>query len=109
MNLRWLKQNLVVIIFLAAAALFTGVIVYLERQAAARKDQIESELQDQQGRLDQLRKGNPPPSPENLTTLKRDREQLQQLHKTLQDQIGHSVVEPPKMQRNIDFGQLLRE
>ena len=109
MNLRWLKQNLVVIIFLAAAALFTGAIIYLERQAAARKEQIEAELQDQQQRLDQFRKGNPPPSPENLQTLKRDREQLQQLYQTLQKEIGQSTVESPKLQREIEFAQLMRE
>ena len=109
MNIRWIKQNLVVIIFLAVATLFTAAIVYLERQAASRKQQVLGELEEQQQRLDQLRKGNPPPSPENLQTLKRDREQLQQLYKTLQDEIGHSVVETPKMKDEIEFGQLMRE
>src|ERR1043166_5940118 len=109
MNLRWLKQNLVVVIFLGAAALFTGVIVVCERQAAARKQEIEAELEGQHQQLDMIRKGNPPPSPENLQTLKRDREQLQQLYKTLQNEIGQSAVEPPKMQREIEFAQLMRE
>ena len=110
MNPRWLKQNLVTIIVLVVAALFIGVTVYFERQAASGKQQIEDELADQQQRLEQLRHGNPvPPSPDNLQSVKRDFEQLQQLYQSVQGAIGHSAVEPPKMKDEIEFGQVMRE
>jgi hypothetical protein len=108
MNPRWLKQNLVTIIFLVGVALLIGVTVYFERQAAASKQQIEEELGDQQRRLAQIRGGNPAPTPENLQSLKQDREQLQQLYMSLQEAIGHSTIETPKMKDEIEFGQTLR-
>jgi len=110
MNTRWLKQNLVIVIGLGVALLFIGVTVYFERQAASSKEQIESELAEQKQQLEQLRRGNPvPPSQDNLQSLKRDREQLQELYKNLQETVGHSTVEPPKMKDEIEFGQLMRE
>jgi cell division protein FtsB len=109
MNPRWLKENLAVIIFLTAAAAFIGVTVYFERQAAASKEQIEAELGDQQRQYDELTKGSAAASTENVQALKHDREQLQELYKSLQDAIGHSTIEPPKMKDEIEFGQLMRK
>ena len=108
MNPRWLKENLVTIIFLAGAALLIGGTVYFERQAAASKEQVEAELADQVRLLDELRKSTPPLSAENVQALKNDREQLEELYKSLQNAIGHSTIEPPKMKDEIEFGQLMR-
>src|SRR5438552_6948447 len=98
MNLRWLKQNLVLII---AGLVFVGlltVIILLERTASEKKDTIAAQLAEQDSQLRRLRELEPTPSPENIDAVKHEREQLQMLYRQLQTGAIREPVPVPELQ-----------
>lgn len=109
MNARWLKQNLTVIAFIGAFVIVLSAIIFLEHNAAARKDSIVEQLAQQQAELDRLRSLDPTPAPENIDAFRRDREQVQRLYEELQKHAMRAPVQTPDLQRDIDFSQLMRD
>lgn len=109
MNARWLKQNLAVIVFVAAFVIVLALIIFLEHKSTVRKDSIVEQLSQQQAELDRLRTLNPTPAPENIDALRRDREEVQKLYQELQKRAMREPVEVPDLQRDIDFSQLMRD
>jgi hypothetical protein len=109
MNMRWLKQNQLLII---SAVLFAGAlsfVVWFVRKASAQKDQVVAELEEQQAQLKRLRDLDPYPSSENVEVVKRDREHLHKLYRTLKHATAQEALTVPDLQRDIEFSQRLRE
>jgi hypothetical protein len=109
MNIGWLKRHLVVAIFVTVFVALLGVIIWFEHSASNAKQQTEDELADQQSQLQQLQGINPYPSAQNVLALRRDREQLQGLFKSLQHDLGRDSVSISNLQNEVDFSQRLRE
>ncbi len=109
MNLRWLRQNLLMIV---AGLVFVGllaIVIWFEHQAFAKKEEIAATLEDQQQQLTRLRDQTPTPSTNNIEAIKQEREQLQQLYQQLQSGAVRKPVEVPDLQSDIDFSQLMRK
>ena len=109
MNTRWLKRNLVVIIFVVVFVVLLGGIIWLERAATARKAEVEADLSGKQEELKRLRSLDPYPSSDNIQILKRDREELQKLYGSLQKAVMQEPLEVADMQSEIDFVDRLRK
>jgi hypothetical protein len=110
MNLRWLKQNIGVSIFLAAFLIALGVILFFAKQAAGVAAQVEQNLEQQKSQLEQL-KGLKPyyPSKENIDVLRHDREELQQQYSNLLQRVSTTSIVAPELKRDVEFSQQLRE
>lgn len=109
MNLRWLKQNLVVVIFSATFVVVLLVIILMERKAATHKDEVVAQLEQQQADLNRLRNLDPTPANENIEALRHERQQVQHLNTELQKGAVREPVAVPDMQRDIEFLQLMRD
>jgi hypothetical protein len=109
MNARWVKRNLVVIIFVAVFVALLGVIIWLEQKATARKTEIEADLSSQQEEFKRLRSLDPYPSPDNIQLLKRDHAELQKLYGSLQEAVMQDPLKVTDVQSEIDFVDRLRK
>ncbi len=107
MNSRWLKQNAVLLaagtVWLVAMAL----IVWLHFRTSGRTDEISQQLDEQQTRLQSILSTKPFPSQENVETIRRSREQLEEQYTRLHQAvcIGSLQIEPTE--RALDFSSQL--
>ena len=53
MNLKWLKQNVLTVGFLAAFVIALGVLIWLQQAAASKRAVVDAALQEQQSQLKQ--------------------------------------------------------
>src|SRR5437867_3376384 len=109
MNVRWFKQHLIVVIAAAAFAAVFGLLIFLERKAAAQENLVAAQLEEQQAELTRLRTLNPTPAPENIEAIRHDREEVQRLNEQLQKGAVREPVAVPELQRDIEFSQLMRD
>jgi hypothetical protein len=110
MKLRALQKYSLVIIAGTVFVIVLAGIIWLWTRASADKENVITQLADQQTQLEGLLALNPAPSQENIDALKREREQLAKLYAKLQEgttQRPHFVV--TNLVRDIQFKQLLGE
>jgi hypothetical protein len=108
MNIRWLKQNLTLVVVAVGFLVALGAILWSVQQASAHKNQIVTELEEQQGQLQRLREGRILPSTNNIEIVRHDREQVVQLYNMLRQTVAQEPLKVPDFQRNIDFVQHMR-
>lgn len=106
MNLKWLKQNALMVGFVAAFVVVLGVLIWLQQAAASQRSEVDAALQEQQSKLGQLLLQKPAPSRESIEVIKQDREQVDQLYKQLLGAVGQNIEVPPDL-RPVSFLQLM--
>jgi hypothetical protein len=109
MNIRWFKQNIVLVVIVAVFLLALGAILWSVQQATSHKNQIVTELEDQQNQLQSLRSQPVFPSKENIDTVKRDREQVAKLYEMLRKAVTLEPMKVADFQSSILFAQHMRE
>jgi hypothetical protein len=109
MNLRWFRDNLIVVIAGVVFLAILGGSVWFLRQATAQQATVLTELEGQQRDLQQLRDSAPYPSNENIDIVKLDREKLRNLYAKMQQIAARPPVIPPELERDIEFSQLMRQ
>ncbi len=106
MNLKWLKQNTVMVGFLTAFVVVLGVVIWLQQAAASKRVEVDAALEEQQSQFDHYNSVKPHPSRESIDVIKQDREQVAQLYGQLVGAVGHSIEVPPDL-RPVGFLQLM--
>jgi len=94
MNTEWLKRNGVVVLSLV---LFVGFLLFESwklAEALKRRQAVEEELTAEQQRLQTMLSAKPFPSRDNLTLVRTDRTELENLYQELQEAAAHPVVVP---------------
>ncbi len=107
MNTKWLKQNAVLLGFAAAFVVVLGGLVWLQQTAAAKRQEIDSLLEEQSAEFNHLKETKPPPSRESIAMLKQDRQELDRLYNDLLTVIGHSQIQTQEVIRPVSFLQLM--
>ena len=107
MNTKWLKQNAVMLGFLAAFVVVFGGLIWLQQQAAGKRNAIDAALEDRKSELGHLRATKPSPSRENIQILKQDREQLDHLYSNLVAAVGQSQIQTQEVPGPVGFLQLM--
>jgi len=107
MNTKWLKQNAVMLSLLTVFVLVLGGLIWLQQQAAAKRSEIDSALEDQQSELGHLQATKPSPSRENIAILKQDREQLDRLYSNLLAAVSQNQIQTQEVLRPVGFLQLM--
>jgi hypothetical protein len=98
------------VVLLGAAGAFLlvlGALVWLQQQAAAKRQEIDNQLAEQLSQRDHFVQATPPPTRENIDILKRDREHLDLLHNEMLTAIGHSQLQTQEVIRPGGFLQLM--
>jgi hypothetical protein len=107
--MNWLKNNLLIlacgVIFIALLGLTGWKIhgTYRELQ------QVESDLQSKQDRVQQLRNSKVYPSKENIEALLKDRLQLLRFYDEIGQKLSHTGITPPPVTRDAAFNLFLVE
>ena len=109
MNLRWLKRNLVAVIFVSVYVLLLGAIVWLAQQAAKLKTNVEADLTAQSEALKQVQSLAIYPSPDNIRMLQSQRHEVQKLYATLQEALTNGGLSVTNSQNEIEFVDRLRK
>lgn len=105
MNTKWLKQNAMLLGLGAVFALVLGGLIWLQQQAAGKRQEIDNQLAEQMSELDHLRAMKPAPSRENIEILKQSRQQLDRLYKDLIAAVGDSQIQTQEVVRPVGFLQ----
>ncbi len=105
MNIKWLKQNAVIVGFIAAFLIVLGVVVWLQQSASSNRAEVDAALEEQQSQLDHLTKLKPGPSRENINLVKQDREQVDHLYEQLLAKVGRSQIPIQSDLRAVNFLQ----
>jgi hypothetical protein len=108
MNLRWIKRNLVAVIFVAVYVILLGAIIWLEQRASASRTEVEADLSAQQETLQRLRSLPIYPSRDNIQLLQAQRTELQDLNDSLQQAVMRGGLEITNAHNEIDFVDGLR-
>jgi hypothetical protein len=106
MNLKWLKQNALMVGFVAAFVIVLGVLIWLQQAAASKRTEVDAALEEQQSQFNHLSQQKPAPSRESIDVLKQDREQVDQLYGRLVGAVTHNVDVPSDL-RPVGFLQLM--
>jgi len=106
MNLKWLKQNMVMVGVVAAFVVVLGVLIWLQQAAASKRAEVDAALEEQQSQLDHLQQQKTAPSRETIDVVKHDREQVDQLYGRLLGAVSHDIEVPPDL-RPVGFLQLM--
>lgn len=107
MNIRWLRDNLIMLILgLVFAGLLGGMIWYL-RKSQAQMNGVKGELDAQLSQLDQIRGAKEYPSTEAIDLVKRDADRLRELYGAMQTNAYRAPVAVPDLPRNIDFADFM--
>ena len=107
MNVKWLKQNAVIVAFVAAFLIVLGVVIWLQQQAAGKKADVDAALQEQMSQLNQLSLQKPAPAKENIEILKQDRAQVDHLYEQLLASVSRNRIHPPPDLRPVAFLQMM--
>lgn len=106
MNAKWLKQNLNVVLIVAAFVVLLGAAIWLQQRASAQRAQIEAALDEQGGQLRRLLSAKPFPSPENIKVLRQDGERLAEQYQALTQAVSRSSIQVPEL-RPVTLSQQL--
>ena len=106
MNLKWLKQHLLTVAFVAAFVIILAVLIWLQQKAASKRARVDAALLEQQSQYDHLNQQKVAPSHENIEAIKRYREQLNHLYGQLLEAVSHDIEVPSDLQP-VDFLQLM--
>jgi hypothetical protein len=107
MNTKWLKQNAVLLGCAAALLLVLGALIWLQQQAAGKRQEIDSTLEEQTSELDHLQKLKPSPSPQNIQIIKQDRGQIDALYSNLLTAVSQNQMQTQEVIRPVGFLQLM--
>ena len=105
MNIKWLKQNAVIIGFIAAFLIVLGVVIWLQQSASSKGAEVDTALEEQRSQLEHYTKQKPGPSHENIDLVKKDREQLAHLYEQLLATVGRSQIPTHSDLRAVNFLQ----
>jgi hypothetical protein len=103
--IKWLKQNVVIVGFIAAFLIVLGVVVWLQQSASSKRAEVDAALEEQQSQFDHLTKLKPGPSHENIDLVKKDREELGHLYEQLLATVGRSQIPVHSDLRAVNFLQ----
>jgi len=92
MNLKWLKQHVLIVGSAAAFLIVLGGVVWLQQSASSKRSEVDGALDEQKSQLDHLMKQKPGPSRENIELLKKERESLGKLYDQLVTTVGRSRI-----------------
>jgi hypothetical protein len=106
MNLKWLKQNPMLVGFIAAFVVVLAGVIWLQQAASTRRTDIEAAIDEQSSQLQVLLKKKTGPSRENIDIVKKDREQADRLYSNLLGAAGHNIDTPADL-RPVGFLQLM--
>src|SRR5579862_863261 len=106
MNLKWLKQNALIVGFVVGFLLLLGGVIWLQQMASGKRTEVDAALDEQMSQLQHFLQEKPGPSHENIETIKKDREQLDHLYGQLMTTVGHGIEPPPDL-RPVGFLQLM--
>jgi hypothetical protein len=107
MNTKWLKQHAVLLGFVGAFLVVLGVLIWLQQQAAAKRQEIDNQLAEQLSQRDHFLEAKPPPTQENIKIEKQNRQQLDRLYNDILTAIGHSQLQTQEVIRPGGFLQLM--
>ena len=107
MNTKWLKQNAVILGFLAAFIVVLGGLIWLQQQAAGKRQEIDSALEEQSSELSHLHAMKPSPSRENSEIIRQDREQIDRLYSNLLAAVSQNQIQTQEVVRPVGFLQLM--
>ena len=108
MNTRWFQRHLGVLLLSVGFVVALGALLWMERQAVARQQDVESKLSNLQLHLKQLQSIDPYPSQENIQIVRNDHNKLQKIFGTLQQTLMDRALPAPETRTDIEFAQLLR-
>jgi hypothetical protein len=106
MNPKWLKQNALVVGFIAGFLILLGGVIWLQRVASENRTEVDAALDEQQSQLQHFLQEKPGPSRDNIDIVVKDREQVDHLYGRLMNTVGHAI-EPPADLRPVGFLQLM--
>ena len=107
MNVKWLKENAVVVALVAAFVVVLGVVVWLQQAASSKKAGIDTTLEEQLSELTHLLQTKPAPANENVEILKHDRAQVDRLYNELLASVSRNRLETPADLRPVSFLQMM--
>jgi hypothetical protein len=107
MNAKWLKQNAVMVGFVAGFLVLLGAVIWLQQMAAGKSAEVDASLAEQLSQLSHFGSMKPAPTRENIASVKKDREQVDNLYSNLLATIGQSRIEAPPDLRPVGFLQLM--
>ena len=106
MNVKWLKQNALIVGFIAAFLVVLGGVIWLQQAASSKSNDIDAALGEQSAQLQHLLEMKPAPSRENIDIVKKDRLQVDRLYTNLLTAVSHSIDTPADL-RPVGFLQLM--
>jgi len=106
MNLKWLKQNALIVGFVVGFLILLGGVIWLQQMASAKRTDIDAALDEQMSQLQHFLQEKPGPSHENIEIIKKDREQVEHLYGQLMATVGHGIETPADL-RPVGFLQLM--
>jgi hypothetical protein len=106
MNLKWLKQNAMLVGFIAAFVVVLAGVIWLQQAASSKRADIEAAIDEQSSQLQHLLQMKPAPSHENIVIVKKDREQADRLYSNLLGAVSHNIDTPADL-RPVSFLQLM--
>jgi hypothetical protein len=107
MNTKWLKDNALLLGFLAAFLAVVGVLIWLQQGAAAKVQEIDNSLNEQVSQLSHLHELKPPPTRENIDVYKQNRQELEHLYSDLLSVVSRSQIQTQEFVRPVGFLQLM--
>jgi len=105
MNIKWLKQNAVIIGFIAAFLIVLGGLIWLWQSAASKSAEVDTTLEEQRSQYDHFSTQKPTPSQENINLLKKQREEVDHLYQQLLATVGRSQIPTQADLRPVTFLQ----
>jgi hypothetical protein len=105
MNIKWLKQNAVIVGFIAAFLIVLGVVVWLQQSASSKGAEVDAALEEQRSQLQHYSTQKLGPSRENIDLVKKDREQVAHLYDQLLVTVGRSQIPTHSDLRAVNFLQ----
>lgn len=96
MNLKFIKENLLLGLFVTGFVALIGTGFWYQRRTAAHLQETDTELAKQRANLEKYRKATPFPSRENLETLRNSSKQAADLFSQITALAGKSIVEIPE-------------
>jgi hypothetical protein len=106
MNLKWLKQNAVLVGFIAAFVIVLAGVIWLQQAASTKRADVEGAIDEQSSQLQHLLQMELGPSHENINIVKRDREQVDRLYSNLFGAVSHHIDTAADL-RPVSFLQLM--
>ncbi|HUI07609.1 MAG TPA: Amuc_1100 family pilus-like protein [Verrucomicrobiae bacterium] len=107
MNTKWLKQNAVLLGLLTAFVAVLGGLIWLQHEAAGKRSEVDSLLEDRKSELGHLQATKPSPSRQNIAILKLDREQLDALYTNLLAAVSQHQIQAQEVPGPVAFLQLM--